>query len=114
MDDNEYTLAFEIIAETGDSQALSTDAVRAAKEGDFEKAESLLKEAQEKMNNVHNLQTDMFTEEANGNPTKVNIMMVHAQDHLTMCLMAYDNAEMMIDLYKELYALKKEIGGNEK
>ncbi len=109
MDDKEYVKAFEIISEAGDSKALSMEAVQWAKKGDFEKALECLKAAREKMNSVHDVQTDMFTEEANGNPAKVNIILVHAQDHLTMSIMAYDNAEMMIDLYKELQEMKRKM-----
>lgn len=107
MDEQNYMTAFAIIAEAGDSKAQSMEAIRCAKEGRFDEAEEHLKNAQEKMNEVHNTQTELFTEEANGNPTDVNVILVHAQDHLTMCIMAYDNAQIVMELYKEIYEMKK-------
>ena len=55
--------------------------------------------------------------EANGNPVELNIVLVHAQDHLTMATMAQDNAQEFINLYrlvKELQDTVNELkGGNE-
>ena len=38
--------------------------------------------------------------------TVVNLIMVHAQDHLTMALMAKDNAKEMINIYERLSKLE--------
>ena len=49
----------------------------------------------------------MIQEEANGSPVEVNIILVHAQDHLTMAMMARDNAEEFIHLYRVIKELKE-------
>ena len=60
---------------------------------------------------------DRIQGEANGNPVELNIVLVHAQDHLTMATMAQDNAQEFINLYrlvKELQDTVNELkGGNE-
>ena len=42
----------------------------------------------------------MLQQEAEGNPVKVNIILVHAQDHLTMAMMMRDMAEQFVNLYQ--------------
>lgn len=108
MDDNKYLGAFQIIMNAGNSKSASLMAVEAAKDGDFEEAELRLKEAEKEMRAAHQSQIDMIQQEAGGNPVEVNIILVHAQDHLTMAMMAKDFAEQFVELYKQLSELKKE------
>lgn len=102
--DNETS--FSIIAEAGDSKGYAMDAIRAARTGNFEQAAELLKQADEAMARAHDTQFDLLQRETNGNPAKVNVLLVHAQDHMTMAIVARDLAEEMIELYKELKAGK--------
>ena len=50
----------------------------------------------------------MLTEEANGEKNKINIILVHAQDHLTMATMAMENAKRWIKLNKKLQKMEGE------
>ena len=101
MDDDKYTVAFELITKAGDAKSKAMMAIEAAREFEFEEAEKYLKEA-------HDAQLDMMQKEASGTPADVNIILVHAQDHLTMAIMAHDNAEEFINLYKLIRELKEE------
>ena len=74
----------------------------------FEEAEKYLKEAEQGLKEAHDAQLDMMQKEASGTPADVNIILVHAQDHLTMAIMAHDNAEEFINLYKLIRELKEE------
>ena len=107
MTEADYGPSFQIIAEAGDSKGYSMDAIKAAKAGDFKKADELLKSAGQGLLNAHECQTDMIAREAGGDQVPVNIILVHSQDHLTMAMVAMDLAEQMVDLYKQLYELKK-------
>lgn len=102
MEEKDYEMAFQIIAKAGDSKAFSMDAIRAARDGDFEQADNMLKQSEESMRQAHDFQFDMIQQEAAGNHMDVNIILVHAQDHLSMAVMAKDMAEEMVLLYKEL------------
>lgn len=104
MDSTEkvYELAFNIIAHAGESRSLSSGAMDAAESYDFDKAEDLLKKANEQFLICHEVQTDMLTREANGEKNEINIILIHAQDHLTMATMALDNARRFIKLYKTI------------
>lgn len=106
--EGKYDVAFELIMNAGNAKSKALMAVEAAREFDFEEAEKLLAEASEDMSNAHHSQFEMIQKEAAGESVEVNVLLVHAQDHLTMAMMARDNAEEFINLYKMLYELKEE------
>ena len=107
--DNEkmYEIAFQIIFHAGESRSLSSEAMDAAENYDFEKAEELLKKANDEFLECHQIQTDLLTAEANGESSPVNIILVHSQDHLTMATMAMENANRIIKMYKKLEKLEE-------
>lgn len=100
MDETKYENSMQIILHAGNAKSSALMAIDAAAEGDFEDADKQIAEAREEMNAAHKVQFDMIHEEANGNPVDVNVILVHAQDHLTMALMAIDLGERMIDMYR--------------
>lgn len=117
MDETKYAKAFELIMNAGNAKSLALMAVESAREFDFEEAQKQLRESQQEFHLAHQAQSDMIQGEANGNPVELNIVLVHAQDHLTMATMAQDNAQEFINLYrlvKELQDTVNELkGGNE-
>lgn len=102
MDDEKYVNSFRLIAQAGDARAEAMQAIKAAREGRFEEAEKLLRSAEEKNAKAHDIQFDLIQQESSGEPVDVNIILVHAQDHLTMAMAARDMAEEMLELYKRL------------
>ena len=109
MDNNEktYELAFNIIVHAGESRSLSSEAMDAAEAYDFEKAEDLLKQANDEFLKCHEIQTDMLTKEANGEKNDLNVILIHSQDHLTMATMAMDNAKRWIKINKKLQKMEE-------
>ena len=107
MDDEKYTAAFDLIMNAGNAKSSAMMAIEAARNFEFEEADKHLKEAAENMHKAHQAQFDMIQEEANGNPVDVNVVLVHAQDHLTMAIMAKDNAEEFIQLYRIIKELRE-------
>lgn len=102
-----YELAFNIIVHAGESRSLSSEAMDAAENYDFEKAEELLQKANEEFLKCHEVQTDMLTREANGEENEINVILIHSQDHLTMATMAMDNARRWIKINKKLQELEE-------
>lgn len=100
----DYDQAFAIITSAGSSKSNSMMAIRKAREGDFEGAAELLAEADRDLRDAHRAQTDLLTEEARGHAVQLNIILVHAQDHLTGALLVRDLAEEFIHLHSELAA----------
>lgn len=102
-----YELAFNIIVHAGESRSLSSEAMDAAENYDFKKAEELLEKANEEFLKCHEVQTDMLTREANGEENEINVILIHSQDHLTMATMAMDNARRWIKINKKLQELEE-------
>lgn len=106
-DEKLYELAFQIIVHAGESRSLSSEAMDSAENFDFDKAEELLKKANDEFLECHQVQTDLLTKEANGEKADINIILVHSQDHLTMATMAMDNAKRWITLNKKLQKMEE-------
>ena len=104
MDESKYENALQIILHAGNAKSSALMAVDAAAEGDFEEADRLLAESQAEMGEAHMMQFALTQAEASGNPVDINIILTHAEEHLTMAIMAADMAERMIDLYREVKA----------
>ena len=102
MDESRYMNDFQIVAIAGTSRSNSLMALKEAKQGNYEKAEELLKAAEEAMNQAHELQFGMLQQECSGNPVDITIVTVHGQDHMTMAVCTYDLVKEMIDLIKEM------------
>lgn len=100
MDEQELAI-FHIISLAGDSRTLAFEALRSARKGDFLGADEKMDEARKASVEVHKLQTEMITAEAQGQHHEVSLLMVHAQDHLMTSLLARDLIEEMISMMKE-------------
>ena len=101
MDESKYEDALSIILHAGNAKSAALMAIDAAHDGDFEEADRQLAEARAEMSEAHKLQFAMTQAEAQGNPVELNIILIHAEDHLTMAIMASDLAERFIELYKD-------------
>ena len=100
MDEDKYMDAMQIILHAGNAKSAALMAIDSAADGDFEAADAQLKEARDEGHAAHEVQFNLIRDEANGNSVEVNIILVHAEDHLTMAILASDLAERFIDLYK--------------
>lgn len=109
MTDDPYATAFSLIVAAGSAKSKSMEAIDAAREGRFDEARALLKEADNGFREAHGIQFGLIQQEAKGKKVDVNIILVHAQDHLTMALMAKDNAEETICIYEAIADLKNTI-----
>lgn len=74
-------VGFEIVAYAGDAQTDLLAALDAAREGDFEKAEQLHKDASDALIGAHDTQTKLLSQEAGGGEMEMTFIMAHAHDH---------------------------------
>ncbi|WP_432204639.1 PTS lactose/cellobiose transporter subunit IIA [Cetobacterium somerae] len=102
------TIAMTIVGNAGESRALSYEALRIAKKGEFSKAKEMLDEAKEKMCIAHSVQTELICNEADGKDVEINLLMIHAQDHLMNAVLVRELVEELIEIHKELKDLKGE------
>ena len=105
MNESDYEDAMQIILHAGNAKSAALMAIDAAAEGDFESAAQRLEEAAQEMHAAHDVQFKLIQGEANGEQVPINIILVHAQDHLAMAIMASDFAERMVEQYRCMEAL---------
>ncbi len=100
LENGQELVSFGIIAHAGDARSYAYGALAAAKAGNFEEAAELLKQSDAAAVEAHHMQTDLLINEANGNKTPVDVLLVHAQDHLMTSMLAVELIKELIDLYK--------------
>lgn len=100
QDEAGVMVSFGIIAHAGDARSYAFGALEAAKKGNFEEAEELLKKSSEAAIEAHHMQSDLLFNEANGNKTPVDVLLVHAQDHLMTSMLAVELVKELIAIYK--------------
>ncbi|HEM5082050.1 TPA: PTS cellobiose transporter subunit IIA [Streptococcus suis] len=94
--------AFGIILSSGNARSVIHEAFAAMREGDYDKAEELLEVANADMLEAHHSQTGLLQEYASGTEVKVEIIMVHAQDHLMTTMTLREVALEMLALYRKV------------
>lgn len=112
MDEKKHEISFKIIADAGDARSDALAAIRAAQRGEIEEASSLVEDAKLKARRAHEYQTELITGEANGELVDVNIILVHAEDHLTMATIMVDVAEAFIMTAMQMSSLREELERN--
>lgn len=101
MNREEITLlGFEIVSYAGEARSKLLDALKAAQNGDFEKAEELVESANSSIVEAHHAQTSLLQKEAAGEDQAFSVTLMHGQDHLMTTLLLKDMMKHMIELYK--------------
>ncbi len=102
MDDAQMAVIMPLIMYGGEAKSSAVEAIRAAKAGDFEKADERIEAASKAIVEAHHGQTELLTKAANGEDVPVSIYMVHAQDHLMTTMTLREVALEMLELYKKV------------
>ncbi|CNC94035.1 UNVERIFIED_CONTAM: PTS lactose/cellobiose transporter subunit IIA [Streptococcus canis] len=101
MNREEITLlGFEIVSYAGEARSKLLDALKAAQNGDFEKAEELVESANSSIVEAHHAQTSLLQKEAAGEDLAYSVTLMHGQDHLMTTILLQDLMKHMIELYK--------------
>lgn len=100
--DESQMVAFTLILHSGNARALVHEALDAMKEGDFELADAKMKEAEDALVEAHGAQTDLLHAFAQGTEIEIQIIMVHAQDHLMTTMTLKEVAVELEYLFKKV------------
>jgi PTS family lactose porter IIA component len=98
--DDVTMIGFEIVAFAGDARSKLLEALKKARNNEFEMARTLVKQAEECLVEAHNSQTKMIQQEAGGENIEIGFIAVHAQDHLMTTILLKDIIEDFIELYQ--------------
>lgn len=79
-------IAFQLIANAGEAFDNYYSAIIKAQDNEFEEADRLLSEGDQKMTDAHKAQTKLLQAENNKENIPYSLIMTHAQDHLTTAI----------------------------
>ena len=91
----------EIVAFAGDARTKYLQSMDAMEAGEYDKAQAMIKEADDLILDAHNTQTELITKEASGEKVELSFLTVHAQDHLMTAMLLGDMVKRFIKLYKK-------------
>ncbi|PWC19969.1 PTS lactose/cellobiose transporter subunit IIA [Brenneria roseae subsp. roseae] len=97
----------ELIIYAGEARSGAMEALRAAREHDWEKTEQMLSAASVAARKAHHIQTALIGADEGRGKIPVNLILVHAQDHLMSAMLCRDLVEELVYLHRELAALKQ-------
>lgn len=101
MDEQEsQEVAFTIILHSGSARSLVHEGLGLMREGKFKEADGKLNEGEEELVQAHQAQTDLLHKFSNGMTIEIQIIMVHAQDHLMTTMTLLEIAKEMKYLYE--------------
>lgn len=101
MDDQGTEMvSFQLVAAAGEALSLAFEALEKAKAGDFDAAAKLMKQSKDAGIKAHHIQTQLLSTEAAGEHLSVDVLLVHAQDHLMCSMLAQELVQELICLYE--------------
>lgn len=99
-------VVFEIISNAGFAKSLSYEALELSISGKIEEANNKLKEAESFLLNSHKIQTSIIQNEARGNKMDINVLFIHAEDHLMSAIEIKNLIERLIKMNDKLNKLE--------
>lgn len=101
---------FTLILHAGEARTKAKEAAEAAKEGDWDTADRLLREADDEQVQAHKTSAEVIKMEAKGEAVEFSVLLMHAFDLLVLAWVEMDYVEQFIDLQKRLQRLEEELG----
>ncbi|MEQ2026090.1 PTS lactose/cellobiose transporter subunit IIA [Xenorhabdus szentirmaii] len=92
----------ELLVHAGSARSSALMALQQAKEGSFQQAKRLMEESRQETRAAHVIQTKLIGMDEGCGKLPVNLITVHAQDHLMNAMVIQDLANHIIDLYQRL------------
>ena len=102
-------IAFNIILHSGTARTHIHQAFSMMRSGDFDKAQEEMETAKEEVVKAHNSQTELLQEYASGTKIEMEIIMVHAQDHLMTTMTLQEVAEELRYVYEQNHQIMMQL-----
>jgi PTS system cellobiose-specific IIA component len=101
------TTVMELIIHAGEARSSAMQALQEARKHDWAAADELLKAAQLAAREAHKIQTQLIGADEGCGKVPVNLILMHAQDHLMNAMLCRDLVEELIYLHREVQELRK-------
>lgn len=92
--------AMMMILYAGNANRYAFEALRKVKTKEFSEARELIAKAKSESLQSHKIQSGLLAGFASGEAFDLDILMIHAQDHLMNSVLAIDLIEEMIDVFE--------------
>lgn len=103
MSEEMELICFQLIANSGAAKSSYVEAIKAAKQGDFELADAKIQEAETAFIEAHKIHSELIQQEAAGEKTEFSLLFMHAEDQMASTEMVQLLAVEFIDLYKDRF-----------
>ncbi|WP_418766639.1 PTS lactose/cellobiose transporter subunit IIA [Longicatena caecimuris] len=94
--------AFELILHSGNARSLAHEALELIKANEKEQAEKKLKEADTELIEAQKLHARFLRDMANNEEIKIDLLMVHAEDHVSGSQTCLEMAKEIVAIYERL------------
>ncbi len=101
------TTVMELIIHAGTARSDAMEALRAARARQWDEADALLRSATDAARRAHHIQTQLIGADEGQGKIPVNLIMVHAQDHLMNAMLCRELVEEIIFLHREIDTLRQ-------
>lgn len=98
----DYEKSFEIILHAGNAKNMAMEAINEAENSNFKKAYELLDQTNDEILLAHEGHKDLLVKLANGERVDVDLLMVHAEDHLNSATEEILMAKHIVKLYERM------------
>lgn len=98
------SIVMELIINAGEAKSYAMQAYSAAKKGNWADADNLLIESSAAAKRAHDVQTMLIGLDEGCGKVNVNLVLVHAQDHIMTSMLAREIIEELINIQRTLQA----------
>lgn len=92
----------ELLIHAGQARSDAMEAIRCARDKDWEATHRLMQSSEEASREAHKIQTKLIGEDEGCGKISVNLILVHAQDHLMTAMLCQDLAQEIILLRQDM------------
>ncbi|HDX7727169.1 TPA: PTS lactose/cellobiose transporter subunit IIA, partial [Escherichia coli] len=93
-------LVMELLVNPGQARSDAMEAIRCAGQKDWQGATQLMASSESACLQAHKIQTALISQDEGCGKIKVNLILIHAQDHLMNAILCQDLAREIISLRK--------------
>lgn len=100
-------ISFNIISSVGTAKSLIMESMSLSRQGEFQKAEKNISQANEFLVKGEQEHFKIITEEAKNKDVVLTVLFMHAEDQLMSTITLRDVANEMLNMNKMIYELKQ-------
>ncbi|SDC08591.1 PTS system, cellobiose-specific IIA component [Terribacillus halophilus] len=98
----EEQVCFQMILHSGNARSKILQALRLYREGEMEKVNEMLADAEEDLSQVHKVHFQLVQQEAAGRQQELSLLFLHAEDHFMSTMTMKEMVKELIPIFQGL------------